>query len=43
MPQYGGYAIGYHLVQAFLQRTGLTIEAATFLPTDEVVIKSGYF
>ena len=43
MPRYGGYAVGYHLVQAFLQRTGLTIEEATFLPTEEIVAGSGYF
>jgi uncharacterized protein YjaZ len=43
MPTYGGYAVGYHLVQAFLQRTGLTIEEATFLPTGEIVAGSGYF
>ncbi|MCB8943269.1 MAG: hypothetical protein H6658_05900 [Ardenticatenaceae bacterium] len=43
MPQYGGYAVGYHLVQAFLQRTGLTIEEATFLPTAEIVAGSGFF
>ena len=43
MPRYGGYAVGYHLVQAFLQHTGLTIEEATFLPTEEIVAGSGYF
>jgi uncharacterized protein YjaZ len=43
MPQYGGYAVGYHLVQAFLQNSGLTIEEATFLPTAEIVAGSGYF
>ncbi len=43
MPTYGGYAVGYHVVQAFLQRSGLTIEEATFLPADEIVAGSGYF
>ena len=43
MPRYGGHAIGYHLVQAFLQRSGLTIEEATFLPTSEIVAGAGYF
>jgi uncharacterized protein YjaZ len=43
MPTYGGYAIGYHVVQAFLERTGQTIEAATFLPAREVVAGSGFF
>ena len=43
MPTYGGYAVGYHVVQAFLQRTGLSVEEATFLPADEIVAKSGFF
>jgi uncharacterized protein YjaZ len=43
MPNYGGYAVGYHVVQAFLKRTGCTIEAATFLPALQIVRESGYF
>lgn len=43
MPAYGGYAVGYHLVQAFLQQTGLSIEEATFVPADEIVAKSQFF
>jgi uncharacterized protein YjaZ len=43
MPTYGGYAIGYHVVQAFLERTGQTIEAATFLPAREIVAASRFF
>jgi uncharacterized protein YjaZ len=43
MPTYGGYAVGYHVVQAFLERTGQTIEAATFVPAREIVAASGYF
>jgi uncharacterized protein YjaZ len=43
MPDYGGYAVGYHVVQAFLRRTGYTIEAATFLPAMQIVSESGYF
>jgi uncharacterized protein YjaZ len=43
MPTYGGYAIGYHAVQAFLERSGLSIEEATFLPAREIVQGSGYF
>lgn len=43
MPTYGGYAIGYHLVQAFLKRSGKSIEEATFLPADEIVAGSGFF
>ncbi len=43
MPVFGGYAVGYHLVQAFLKRTGIRIEEATFLPAAEIVTGSGYF
>jgi len=43
MPTYGGYTIGYHMVQAFLQRSDLSIEEATFLPADEIVRGSGFF
>lgn len=43
MPTYGGYAIGYHVVQAFLKRTGRTIEEATFLPAQQIVEESGFF
>lgn len=43
MPDYGGYAIGYRVVQAYLQRTGRTIEEATFVPAAEIVADSGYF
>ena len=42
MPTYGGYAVGYHVVQAYLQRTGRSIQATTFLPADEIVAESGY-
>ena len=43
MPTFGGYAIGYHVVQAFLRRSGLSIEEATFLPAQEIVQGSGFF
>lgn len=43
MPAYGGYAIGYHVVQAYLKRTGKTIEEATLVPATEIVAASGYF
>ena len=43
MPTYGGYTIGYRVVQAFMQRTGLSIEETTFLPAMEIVEGSGYF
>jgi uncharacterized protein YjaZ len=43
VPTYGGYAVGSHVVQAFLRRSGLSIEAATFLPAREIVAESGVF
>lgn len=43
MPDYGGYAIGYRVVQAYLQRTGHSIEEATFVPAADIVAESGYF
>ncbi|MCE7981520.1 MAG: hypothetical protein DYG89_10030 [Caldilinea sp. CFX5] len=43
MPRYGGYAIGYHIVQEFLRRSGLSITETTFLPADEIVAGSGVF
>lgn len=43
MPEYGGYAIGYRVVQAYLQRTGKSAAEATFVSADEIVRDSGYF
>jgi uncharacterized protein YjaZ len=43
MPPFGGYAVGYHVMQAFLRRTGQTVEEATFVPAAEIVAESGYF
>lgn len=43
MPTFGGYAVGYHVVQAFLQRTGISVAEATFIPADEIVTKSQFF
>ena len=43
MPDFGGYAIGYRVVQAYLQRTGKSIEEATFLPAQQIVQESGFF
>ncbi len=43
VPPFGGYAVGYHIVQAYLRRTGKTVEAATFIPADEIAADSGYF
>jgi uncharacterized protein YjaZ len=43
MPPFGGYAVGYHIVQAYLKRTGKTVEEVTFVPADEIASESGYF
>ncbi|MCA9888535.1 MAG: hypothetical protein KC546_09180 [Anaerolineae bacterium] len=43
MPAFGGYAIGYRVVQAFLKKTGRTIQEATFMSASEIVAASGYF
>jgi uncharacterized protein YjaZ len=42
MPNFGGYAVGYHTVQAYLRRTGKTIEEATLLPAADIIAQSGY-
>ncbi len=43
MPFCGGYAVGYHAVQAYLRKTGVSIEKATIIDGDEIMRLSGYF
>ncbi|MBI9051376.1 MAG: hypothetical protein JEZ00_18270 [Anaerolineaceae bacterium] len=43
MPVFGGYGVGYNVVQAYLQRSGKTIEEATFVPSMEIIEQSRYF
>ena len=43
MPTYGGYTVGYRVVRAFLERSGRSIEEATFLPAQEIIQGSGFF
>lgn len=43
MPYCGGYAAGYHAVQAYLNKTGDCVEAATRVDGDEIMKASGYF
>jgi uncharacterized protein YjaZ len=43
MPDYGGYAVGYRVVQAYLERCGKTVKQATFLPAGEIIRASGFF
>ena len=43
LPDFAGYALGYRLVRAFLDRSGLSAADATYLPWREIVEGSGYF
>lgn len=43
MPFCGGYAVGYHAVQAYLRKTGNPIEKATIIDGNEIMKVSGYF
>lgn len=43
MPAYGGYAIGYRVVQAYLKKTGCSAVEATFTPAKTIVQESGFF
>lgn len=42
VPDYGGYAIGYRVVQEYLRRTRTTIEEPTFLPATKICRESGF-
>jgi uncharacterized protein YjaZ len=42
MPTFGGYAVGYHIVQAYLRATGASIEEATLTPAHVIAGESGY-
>lgn len=42
VPAFAGYAIGYHLVQAYLKRTGKCVADATFIPARQIIAESGY-
>lgn len=43
IPAFAGYAVGYHAVQAFLTKTGITVEKATLIDGDTIIKESGYF
>jgi len=43
LPDFAGYVVGYHLVQAFLHLTGRSAVEATILPAEEIVAEAGYF
>ena len=43
LPYAAGYAVGYHLVQAYLKETGKSIVEATMTATEEIIERSGFF
>jgi uncharacterized protein YjaZ len=43
LPTYGGYALGYRVVQAYLQRTGKSVVETTFVPAQTILAGSGFF
>lgn len=45
IPYCGGYAVGYHAIQAYLRKTGRTIAETTkaFIDGEDVIKQSGYF
>ncbi|MBB6098627.1 uncharacterized protein YjaZ [Deinobacterium chartae] len=42
LPPYAGYAVGYRMVRAYLERSGRSAVEATYLPWQEIVQGSGY-
>lgn len=43
LPNTAGYAVGYHVVQAFMKKTGKDIVEATFTPAERIIEESGFF
>ena len=43
LPNSAGYAVGYHIVQAFMKKTGEDIVEATITPAEKIIEKSGFF
>ncbi len=43
LPNSAGYAVGYHIVQAFMKKTGEDIVAATITPAEQIIVESGFF
>ncbi|MDN9010599.1 DUF2268 domain-containing protein [Brevibacillus laterosporus] len=40
---YAGYGVGYHLVQAYLKKTGKSIMEATLTPANQIIAESCFF
>jgi len=43
VPNFAGYAMGYHVVQHYLKQTGKTVAEATFASSDEIIRESQFF
>ena len=43
LPNTAGYAVGYHIVQAFMKKTGEDIVEATITPAEQIIEVSGFF
>ncbi len=43
VPLYAGYALGYRVVQAYMQRTGKNVVDTTFVPAEEIIRESRFF
>ena len=43
LPNCAGYAVGYHIVQKFMEKTGKDIIEATFTPAERIIEESGFF
>jgi uncharacterized protein YjaZ len=43
VPPFAGYALGYRVVQAYLNRAGKNVVEATFVPAHEIIAQSGFF
>jgi uncharacterized protein YjaZ len=43
LPNTAGYAVGYHVVQAFMKKTGKNIIETTFTLPEKIIEESGFF
>lgn len=43
VPDLCGYAMGYHMVQTYLKKTGKSVVEATVTPAEQVIHESGFF
>jgi len=43
LPQFAGYAVGYHLVQAYLRNTGRSAVEATVVPAADIIAGADFF